>query len=397
MAKNNTKKTTQLFINDAIAIHGDRYDYSLVEYHNNKTPVKVICPIHGVFEQKPNQHLSGQGCPDCGKIKAAKKRHITNAEFIERAKRVHGDKYDYSEVDMVDMRTNVTIICPKHGRFRPLPKPFLAGGKCPECAREEKLYCKKLTNEEFIEKAKLAHPTGYSFEHTVYKGMNKPVVVTCERHGDVTVRPTWFLAGSGCRFCGMEKKMHIIEGFGTNDIVACSREPSYKKWLGMLKRCRNKKALEKHPTYKGCSIDPRWAEYSEFKKWYDENYYEGAEELDKDILSGPMNRVYGPDTCLLVPKRINAIFVGMRRKNKYGFIGVHKSRNGETYEAHGCFSEEGKSSSFGAFKTPEETFLAYKEKKESFIKRMADKFFSEGLIPEKVRDALYRYEVTNPY
>lgn len=321
---------------------------------------------------------------------------VTNEEFIGRAKKVHGDRYDYSEVNMVDMRTNITIICPKHGRFRPRPKHFLAGGNCPCCARESKTYCKKLTTEEFIEKAKLVHPNGYTFEHTVYNGMSKPVIVTCEKHGDVTVNPVWFLAGSGCRFCGMEKKTRLIDGFGINDLPACSRERSCEKWRAMIKRCLNEDELRKHPSYRGCSIDPRWAKYSEFKKWYDENYYDGATELDKDILSGPMNRIYGPDTCLLVPKRINGLFVGMGKKNKSGFIGVHKSHHGKTYEAHGCFSEEGKSSSFGTFNTPEEAFLAYKGKKEAFIKQMADKFFNEGIIPEKVRNALYRYQVTNP-
>src|SRR5574344_832185 len=83
---------TKNFIEKAKKVHGNKYDYSLVDYKNAETKIKIICPIHGIFEQKPKNHLAGYGCPECG---GAKK--LSTEEFIKRAKEAHGDKYDYSK------------------------------------------------------------------------------------------------------------------------------------------------------------------------------------------------------------------------------------------------------------------------------------------------------------
>lgn len=317
---------------------------------------------------------------------------VTNEEFISRAKKVHGDRYDYSEIEMTDMRTNITIICPKHGRFRPLPKQFLAGGNCPCCARESKSYNKKLTTEEFIEKAKAIHGDDYSYEHTEYRGMNSSVLVTCKKHGDVYVRASWFLAGSGCNLCGMDKKKSLIEGVGINDKNSESRSLSYRKWTGMLKRCYNESSLKKHPSYEGCSVDERWHRYSIFKEWFDANYKDGY-ELDKDILVKG-NKVYGPDTCCMVPKRINALLVSFRSKGAIGVIGVSKRKRGRQYVAH-CSKNITKNGDveIGYFNTVEDAFFAYKNMKEAYIKQIAKEYYDRGEINQHVYDALMRYEV----
>ena len=101
------------FIEKARKVHGDEYDYSKVEYKNNKTKVCIICPKHGEFWQKPNSHLSsGQGCPKCGGT-----CKIETEEWVKRAKKIHGDKYDYSLVNYKNYITKVKILCPKHGEF----------------------------------------------------------------------------------------------------------------------------------------------------------------------------------------------------------------------------------------------------------------------------------------
>lgn len=74
-------------------VHGDRYDYSLVEYKNSKTKVKIICKEHGVFEQTPEKHCSKQGCPKCNN------KNVTTEEFVEKSIKKHGKKYDYKLVD----------------------------------------------------------------------------------------------------------------------------------------------------------------------------------------------------------------------------------------------------------------------------------------------------------
>jgi hypothetical protein len=132
------RKTTEEFIIDAYCKHGDRYNYRLVEYKNNKTKVKIICPIHGIFEQTPHGHLRGYGCLECGGSK-----RLTTEEFIKKAKDIHGDKYDYSLVEYKNNKTKVKIICHEHGPFEQTPNDHLKGFGCPKCkGRYEKPYRK---------------------------------------------------------------------------------------------------------------------------------------------------------------------------------------------------------------------------------------------------------------
>ena len=111
------KLTKEKFIERAKEVHGNKYDYSKVEYINSQTKVCVICPKHGEFWQKPNSHLLGYGCNKCAIEKRSKLITKTTDSFIERAKKLHGDKYDYSKVDYKGKDMNVCIICPKHGIF----------------------------------------------------------------------------------------------------------------------------------------------------------------------------------------------------------------------------------------------------------------------------------------
>ena len=95
------RKTTEQFIAEAKAVHGDKYDYSKVEYKNNKTKVCIICPIHGGFLQVPKDHLDGIGCKKCGVERRAKARRLNTDIFIHKAKKVHGEEYDYSKVEYI--------------------------------------------------------------------------------------------------------------------------------------------------------------------------------------------------------------------------------------------------------------------------------------------------------
>jgi hypothetical protein len=139
---------TDEFIEKAKTIHGEKYDYSLVNYKNNKIKIKIICPIHGEFEQIPNSHLKGCGCPKCvGKYK-------TTDEFIEKAKTIHGEKYDYSLVNYISVFKQIKIICSIHGEFEQTPNSHLKGCGCPKCkeSKGEKIIRDYLTknNIKFI-------------------------------------------------------------------------------------------------------------------------------------------------------------------------------------------------------------------------------------------------------
>ncbi len=126
--------TTEEFISRARRVHGHKYDYALVEYSGTYTPVKIICREHGEFEQKPNKHLIGHGCQTCGTLAGANARRSNTEQFIAKAKRVHGDKYDYSLVSYETGELPVKIVCPAHGEFEQKPHGHLLGRGCRKCA-----------------------------------------------------------------------------------------------------------------------------------------------------------------------------------------------------------------------------------------------------------------------
>ncbi len=138
------KFDTNDFISKARQLHGNKYDYTKVVYVNSRTKVEVICPKHGVFEQLPSSHLSGNGCPKCAREwsdehrrhlaeSSRKSRGMTTDEWIARARAVHGDKYDYSRTVYVNQRTDVEIICPVHGLFTQKADSHIRGNGCRLC------------------------------------------------------------------------------------------------------------------------------------------------------------------------------------------------------------------------------------------------------------------------
>ena len=130
--------TTESFIEKAKKVHGDKYDYSKVEYKNCKTKVCIICPKHGEFWQEARQHLSGRGCPECKRKKCGSSQKSNIKDFINKAKEVHGNKYDYSKVEYKNSKTKVCIICPEHGEFWQRPYVHLLGQGCPKCGNKKK-------------------------------------------------------------------------------------------------------------------------------------------------------------------------------------------------------------------------------------------------------------------
>ena len=125
--------TREEFIKQASDIHKNKYDYSKVEYINNKTKICIICPEHGEFWQTPGSHLSGRGCPKCtGNVLK------TREEFIDEANKVHRNFFKYDKVEYVNTHTKVIITCPIHGDFKQEPKSHLQGAGCPVCYSEHK-------------------------------------------------------------------------------------------------------------------------------------------------------------------------------------------------------------------------------------------------------------------
>lgn len=125
------------------------------------------------------------------------RKRITSEEFVERATKMHGNKYDYSQIRFVNTNTKVKIICPKHGAFMQLPSAHMRGNGCKQCSSEQRA----LTNDEFIIRAKLLFGDKYDYSKTKYENMYSDVDIVCLKHGSFSVEPMTFLRGCGCPKC----------------------------------------------------------------------------------------------------------------------------------------------------------------------------------------------------
>lgn len=192
--------TVEKFIKKAKKVHGDKYDYSNVEYKDSATKVCIVCPTHGKFYQKPCIHLQGSGCPKCGKpVK------LTIENFIEKAKKVHGNKYDYSKVEYKNSKGKVCIICADHGKFYQIPSEHLRGRGCSKCANKTVSDIKRSTREDFINKSRGMHGSKYDYSKVEYKNSTTKVCIVCPIHGEFFQTPSSHLRGSGCPSCGSTK------------------------------------------------------------------------------------------------------------------------------------------------------------------------------------------------
>lgn len=148
-----TQRTTEDFIKDAIKKHGDKYDYSKVEYSTCNDKVCIICPDHGEFWQTPMNHLRGANCPTCGNKNIWEKRkdeRMTTEKFIKRSNEVHNNKYDYSKTTYSRPHEKVTIICKKHGKFTQEPYSHMKGAGCPVCYSERSTSDNEILFRDFI-------------------------------------------------------------------------------------------------------------------------------------------------------------------------------------------------------------------------------------------------------
>jgi hypothetical protein len=185
------RKTTEQFIKEAKKIHGNKYDYSKVKYDGTDVKVCIVCPEHGEFWQTPYSHLKGCQCPVCSKV-----QRITQDIFIKRCTEIHHGRYDYSKVNFEHVKKKVCIICPEHGDYWQKAGIHLRGYGCPICGGSQ-----QLTTEKFIEKAKLVHGHKYDYSKTNYINYRTKVCIICPEHGEFWQVPNNHLFGAGCPTC----------------------------------------------------------------------------------------------------------------------------------------------------------------------------------------------------
>lgn len=208
------RNTIEQFISSAIDMNGDKYDYSKVEYKNYHTKLIIICKIHGEFEQKSSHHLKGSGCKLCGVNTRADLKRSNTDTFIEKARIVHGDKYDYSKTEYVHSDIKLIIICKIHGKFEQDPSSHLVGHNCSKCTNT-----KKLTTFEFIEKARLVHGDKYDYSKVDYINSDMNIIIICKVHGEFKQIPYNHLNGRTCPFCKNKTEGKLLLFLESNNFI----------------------------------------------------------------------------------------------------------------------------------------------------------------------------------
>ena len=193
--------STEQFIERAKKVHTD-YDYSLVKYTKSQNKITIICSTHGEFQQTPNNHLRGQGCPICAVEKVAKSNSQTAEQFLHDALVVHGNRYDYSKSVFKKNNQKIIIICREHGEFLQTPHihTYEQAG-CYKCGRQHVANLQRKSTDDYITEAKIIHDNRYEYSYTQYTGAHNKINIICYIHGLFTQRAGDHLKGYSCPKC----------------------------------------------------------------------------------------------------------------------------------------------------------------------------------------------------
>lgn len=194
------KLNTEIFIQRAVTMHGNKYDYSKVQYKNIDTPVTIICSIHGEFNQVPYIHLKGANCKKCTDAINTINQKSNTKEFIKKALILHGDKYLYDNVNYINSATPVEIICKEHGIFKCTPNNHLFGKGCRICGREKLYRGNRKDLSYYIEKANKIHDNKYTYDYAAdtFNGYMSDIIVTCPIHGNFLTSVVYHITNKKC-------------------------------------------------------------------------------------------------------------------------------------------------------------------------------------------------------
>lgn len=280
--KNYNYKTTEKFIENSKNIHGDKYVYSNSEYINAKTKIKIICPIHGEFEQIPRNHIRGQNCPKCSGV------FMDTNYFKEKSIKLHENKYQYSLVDYLNNLTKVKIICPIHGVFEQKPKDHLLGKGCSKCVGKNK------NSEDLIEEFNtLFNNNHYDYSLVNYVNAKYKVKIICPTHGIFEQTPNSHLSGKGCPICRESKGEREIKQYLLNNNIKFIQQHKFKN-------CKNKQPLPFDfylPYYNTCIEFHGEQHYKPIK------YFGGIDKYNKTLINDKIKFEY----CLF--NKINLLVI----------------------------------------------------------------------------------------
>lgn len=219
MASGGRNRFTQdEFIRRARKVHGDKYLYDRVKYVKMHDHIEIGCPTHGYFWQKPMSHVAGQGCGKCGTTKASSAQTNDTNYFIQKAKEIHGDRYDYSMVVYERSKHKVEIVCRKHGSFLQTPNSHLCGRGCPGCKSDSVARSILHAPDIFLGRAEDVHGEKYDYSRVNYKGVDKKVEIICADHGSFWQTPSSHIRMSaGCPLCSRRDAGWGHKGFYSTD------------------------------------------------------------------------------------------------------------------------------------------------------------------------------------
>lgn len=196
-------------INRFNQIHANKYDYSKVIYTKIHEKVKIICPIHGEFEQRPVDHMNGQNCPSCAQVSRNTIQTSDLLNFIHKANKKHNFKYNYNKTLYVKSSQKVVIICPEHGEFTKTPNKHLMGQGCPKCSNSY-----RRTQEDFINDSINVHGNLYDYSKAFYKNVDEKLIIICPIHGEFIQTPYHHIKKkSGCPSCSNYGFKYTEEAF----------------------------------------------------------------------------------------------------------------------------------------------------------------------------------------
>lgn len=202
------KFTIEEFTEKANKTHNNFYDYSEVNYVNSRIKIKIICPLHEKFEQSPEKHIKGQGCPKCRYIKSGNSKKSSHEYFVNQLKiRKIFDKFNYL-TEYKKSHEKIKIQCKKcNFIFNQKPTSHLSGSGCPKCSGKNK------TILNFIEDSKKVHGDKYDYSLLEKKLVLKKQKIICKKHGIFEQNISEHISGHGCKKCGIEKRAQNTRNF----------------------------------------------------------------------------------------------------------------------------------------------------------------------------------------
>lgn len=209
-----------------------KFRYFEETYIDYAHPLKIECPIHGIFYKRAQSHLESKyGCSRCGAEHRNDLRRSSLEDFLVKAKNRYGEKFIYDKVIYKGTNIPIIITCPIHGDFRVTPYDFLHHKYgCKKCYEEDKNHHLRTPTEEFIRKAENKFPGLYDYSETQYINMSTKVKIICKKHGPFYINPSNFLhSEQGCKQCKSSKHEKLIGGILKKRNILFLREYTFKE------------------------------------------------------------------------------------------------------------------------------------------------------------------------